>query len=353
MDGAAEVTLLSVLTVVLRHRRLILLFAFVGAVAAAVATLLAPPRYAASARFLPKGRQSGAGGLSALASQIGLSAGAVGEPGQTPDFYAELVLSRAVLGAIVDGPLPVAAGRSVSLADVYGVEGETPTARRDAAIEELGRHVDATAEPKTGTVQLAVSAADAGVAYAVAGRILAQLNEFNLKRRQSQAREERRFAERRLAELRVQQRAAEDRLQLFLQQNREYSNSPALAFEQVRLDRSVSQAQALVTSLSQAYEQARMEEVRDTPVITVIEAPELPARPEPRRTGTKAIIGLVLGTVVGLLVALVRGYFAGLRGTDRSTYGAFEAERREALADLRRPWRVLAFGRGARRTVAS
>lgn len=345
--GAREVTLLTALTVVLRYRGIVMLLAIVGALSAAAVALMAPPSYVVSARFLPKGRQGGSGGLSALASQFGINASVGGDPGQTPDFYAELIQSRALLGAIVDKPVRDVSGRAIMLPAFYEVQGATPVVRRDAAIEEMKKHVAAAAEPKTATVDLDVTARDPGVAHSIAVRVLEQLNEFNLERRQSQAREERRFTERRLADVRAQQRSAEDRLQIFLQQNREYGDSPALTFARERLARDVSQAQTLVASLAQAYEQARMEEVRDTPVITVVEGPELPVRPEPRRTVAKAVIGLVLGVVTGLLIALVRVYFAGLRGTDRSTYAEFEVERREALADLRRPWRVLMPGRSA------
>ncbi len=45
-------------------------------------------------------------------------------------------------------------------------------------------------------------------------------------------------------------------------------------FEHDRLERPVSMRQELVTAMAQAYEQARVDEVRNTPVITVIDQPE-------------------------------------------------------------------------------
>ena len=41
-----------------------------------------------------------------------------------------------------------------------------------------------------------------------------------------------------------------------------------------RLERQVSVRQELVTAMAQAYEQARVDEVRNAPVITVIDQPE-------------------------------------------------------------------------------
>jgi uncharacterized protein involved in exopolysaccharide biosynthesis len=56
--------------------------------------------------------------------------------------------------------------------------------------------------------------------------------------------------------------------------------------------------------LAQAYEQARIEEVRDTPVITVIEAPMLPARPDPRPFGRAIAAGLLCALAVAQTLAV-------------------------------------------------
>src|SRR2546428_650042 len=98
---------------------------------------------------------------------------------------------------------------------------------------------------------------------------LALVNTFNLERRQSRAAQEKRFVETRRTEARDELQVAEDRLKSFLERNRDYRNSPQLVFDQERLAREVALRQQLLTSLSQAYEQARIDEVRDTPVITV------------------------------------------------------------------------------------
>ena len=105
------------------------------------------------------------------------------------------------------------------------------------------------------------------------------LDSFNLETRQPQAASERRFVEERLGQAKDELLDAEDRLLTFLNQNREFQNSSQLSFEHDRLLREVRLRQDVVTSLTESHEQARIEEVRNTPVITIVQAPELPALP--------------------------------------------------------------------------
>src|SRR3712207_7894583 len=62
------------------------------------------------------------------------------------------------------------------------------------------------------------------------------------------------------------------------QRNRDYRNSPELTFQQERLSREVSRVQQLYGRLSEAYEQAKIEEVRDTPVRSEEHTSELQSR---------------------------------------------------------------------------
>jgi uncharacterized protein involved in exopolysaccharide biosynthesis len=96
---------------------------------------------------------------------------------------------------------------------------------------------------------------------------------------------------------------AENRLQSFMQQNRVYNTAPRLSFEQDRLSREVQNRQQIVNVLAQAFEQAKIDEVRDTPVITILDTPETPAAPDSRGLLTKVIFSLFFGAALGALTA--------------------------------------------------
>jgi uncharacterized protein involved in exopolysaccharide biosynthesis len=99
-------------------------------------------------------------------------------------------------------------------------------------------------------------------------------------------------------------RIAENQMQAFLQRNRSIAGSPELTLEQDRLQRAVILRQTILTTLLQRREEARVKEVRDTPVITVVESPQLPVTGEPRRSAMKAIIGSLIAAGFGLVLAL-------------------------------------------------
>ena len=62
--------------------------------------------------------------------------------------------------------------------------------------------------------------------------------------------------------------------------------------------------QQVFGTLTQAYEDARIREVRDTPVIAVFETPSVAAVPQPRGRLKSTFVGLALGGLVGVLLAL-------------------------------------------------
>ncbi len=121
--------------------------------------------------------------------------------------------------------------------------------------------------------------------------------------RQGQAAAERKFVERRLAAAGSDLRAAEDRLQNFLQTNREFARSSELSFQRERLQRDVNLQQQVFTSLTQSLEEVRIREVRDTPVITIVEPPSVKSIPESRRPVPYTVLGLFMGAFVGALLA--------------------------------------------------
>jgi uncharacterized protein involved in exopolysaccharide biosynthesis len=284
--------------------------------------------------------------FSGLASRFGLSIPQ--GTGQSPSFYVELLKSHAILGAVVDTRYTLSPDLGVpggSLIDIYRIRGKTAALRREAAIRHLAQSVSEVASIRTGLVTVTVTAKSATLAQQINQRLLDLVNDFNLKTRQSQAAAERRFTEKRLAEVQQELRQAEDRVQSFLQHNRDYRNSPELLFRYDRLVREVARLQQVYTTLSDAFERAKIEEVRDTPVITVVESPVLPVRPVPRGLVPKGLLGLMAGALLGSLLAFSR---EALQSTDTKEAATFAELRQEVLNDVRRPWRALRTALGAK-----
>jgi uncharacterized protein involved in exopolysaccharide biosynthesis len=205
------------------------------------------------------------------------------------------------------------------LVQLLAIRGSTPMRQRDGAILRVSRLTSALPTLRTGVVSLRVTMPDPRLAADVNRRILELLDRWNLESRQSQAAAERRFTEQRMTEAGQELRQVENRLQEFLQRNRDYQNSPQLSFEHDRLAREIAMRQQVYTTLAQAFEQARIDEVRDTPVLSVIDAPEAPAIPDGRGVVSSAVLGAALGILLGILLVLAKEQVpGGIRSVLRS-----------------------------------
>lgn len=250
--------------------------------------------------------QESTSGLELAASQFGLrlpnTQGSWGTP-----LYVELLSSYMLLKPIAVDTLVVRedGGRKTAVMDLLRVPQLPLPQRTERAVRMLRHKILATEDKRLNAVRLAVSTRWPSVSFDVAERLVRGVNQFNLETRKTQATEERRFVEGRATEAERALREAEDRLQRFMQRNRSIAGSPELTFEQDRLQRDVSLRQSILTSLLQRREEARIREVRDVPVVTVIENPRVPVAAESRRVVMKSVLGWLAATAASLLLGFL------------------------------------------------
>ena len=298
-----EISLWEVLAVLLRRRGIILRTVLVAAVLAAAVTFLRDRTWTTTAQFRPQG-SGGVSELASLASQFGVSVGG-GEDGESPEFYAELLRSREILTAVAGRQFPMDGGE-LPLVDLLEIEADSEALRLARAVKWLEEDaLSVSTGRETGTVTVEVQTRWPQVSRAVADGLLAEIARFNLETRQSQAAAERAFIEERVALAERELRAAEEALQGFLQNNRVIGEFSQAKSEFDRLQREVLLRQQVYTTLVQSYEQARISEVRDTPVLTILQPPFLPPEPDGRGLVLSLALGVVLGGMAGVVLAFV------------------------------------------------
>lgn len=335
------VSLLEVATFLLRHRRLTLWAPMLAALIVGVVLSFTPVTYTSSASFMPQ-QSKFSSSLSGLAAQFGVAVPR-NDQQDSPAFYADLVKSREVLKTVLYAAyaLPSGTGRdSATLMSVLDIRGKTPELRLEKALHEMNRLVSVDLSTRTGIISISVAMPNRVLAQEVAQRLLDEVNRFNLEQRQSQASAERKFTEGRLGELRGELRQAEDSLQQFLQRNVTFANSPALTFQQQRLARVVDLRQAMFTTVAQEYEKARIVEVRDTPVITVIEQPNLPARRDGRGRLRYGLLALIAVGVLGSLAGLAQDYWKRQRTASTPEFGDLSSLMGDTRHDLAGTWAI-------------
>lgn len=339
-EDTTRFTLLELAAVLLRQRRLLITVPLLAASVALVYTLMQPRTYSAVATFMPHTTDRRNVAISGLAAQLGVDIGGT-QPTQSPAFYAELARSHEILHDLVLAVQPALIRDRQALED---------------AIAGMRDRIQITTSPQTGTVRIRVQTQSAALSEIIAVRLLDEINRFNLERRQSQAAAERRFIEARVSEARRDLNLAESRLRDFLAANRVVGNSPHLALQRDRLSREVSLKQALFTTLTEAYEQARIEEVRNLAVITVIERPFRPVRPDSRGLAGRLAVALFVGLVTAMFFALTREAMHRSRTMRPASFAEVREQWQSTLSDLRHPvrvWRALQRRRTAPHVTAS
>jgi uncharacterized protein involved in exopolysaccharide biosynthesis len=311
-DG--EISLLGLAAVLLRWRGRIVIFALVGGLLGLTQGLLSTRVYQSTATFIPQGSEGPASGLAAAVGQLGIRIPSGG--GWGPATYVELFHSRALLAPLVLDTVVVAeqGGKRVAVMDLLGSTSGPLASRVDETIQALGTLVSADEVKSLGAVSVAVTTPWPSVSYALADKLVRGVNQFNLATRKAQSTPEREFIDERVAEAEKNLQGSEERLKDFLQRNR-VSTSPELVLERDRLQRDVQLKMALYTSLLQSREEARIKEIRDTPVITVIEPPRIPVVGQPRGTISKAVLGAFAGGVLAVFLALLSHAIARARRT--------------------------------------
>lgn len=327
-------TLLAFGQAVVQHRRMVLLTFFLTVAVVTAMALARGKAFTADSTFAPE-TQSQMGRAAGLAAQFGFNL--EGAPGsESIFFYAEVIKSRALLRALAtttfpSGGLQERVGKAnAPLYELLDVEGKTPALKTAAAVDRLRREVTVRTDMKSNTVTVITRAPTGPLAIAMNRRLIELLNDYNVTKRRSAASNERQFTSRQLEQDHRELLAAERKLQQFYEQNRQYSNSPQLRIREAQLQRELDLRQQVYSSISEAHEQARINEVRSTPVITLVDPADGSARPT-NRLLPSIVVGILLASVLSLGLVVVLEYARREREEHPMQYRAF----RSALGELR------------------
>ncbi len=331
-NATDDADLLSLLVVIVNHAVRLAVGSLIATVVVFAGLQLVRDQYTARATFVASAGSAGAlGSLGTIAASLGITT----DGGTSPKFYADLAVSDAILLQVLDSTRRDPG--ELNYISVVGLEHRDSLRLRDQALRHLRGHMDVGFDARTGVVSVEVRAVSRELAVQTVQDLLDALNRFNVVGLQTAARAQREFLEERVAQARREFKAARDSLQLFYASNRQFRESPLLMLREADLRQAYTFEQQNVAALELNLEQTRISEVRDTPVLTVLDTPIMPSR----RSGPKR---LLLAVGFGAL------WFAGAIGILALRHGLTQLERQrpEEIAALRGRLRQLA-GRVLRR----
>ena len=336
-----EISLIDLLLVVARYKKLILTTVIAFFAVGFLYALLAPDEYTSSAKVVreisAEGDLSNIGALSALRG-FGLSLGGA-TTGLTPEAYPDITEGREVKLAVVrdtfffpDVGVPMTyveyvrqnqsifgeileiPGKLISL--IKSKPEPSPIRRYDEtiiyltedeelAIKAVSDRVSTNVDLESGLMTIQTTTQDPTLSAELAASFVRHLVDRVRAILTTKARQNLTFIEERFEEAGTELRAAELALANFLDRNTAM-RSATLTTERDRLQRQVSFKTQLYGDLQTQLTQAEIELQKSEPVITVLERPA-PAI-EPSGIGGKVvlIIFVLLGAAIGVAIAFVK-----------------------------------------------
>lgn len=289
---------------------------FIVGVITAVIVLIVPPRFNSTVSFAPEQQSQSPlrslGGFGAIFGQLGLDA--LTNSGQTLAFYRHLAQSDDVLTTVVTTPIPAELDAGAeTLADLWypdEVDREKQIVKAMRRLRNDRMHV--RADDRTGIITISALARDRHLAQWITATAYHELDRYNIAVRRSRAQMRREFLDARVRDAQDSLQAAEAALERFYERNRVFRDSPDLIAREQRLVRNAEARQEIVTALWRELESARVDEVRDTPVLNVIQQPSLSVfRATPRRTRTTILLAM-LGGILAIVLEIGRPWVTNL-----------------------------------------
>src|SRR6266513_1900609 len=261
----------AIIEVVRRWRALLGLPLLCAALGAALALIL-PKQYEGVTIFTPSQQITSSlpSNLQAIASQFGINAQS---NGYSVYFFAQVLRSREALKHVVVDTLSID-DRRVAVLDLLDASGDTPEERIEDGIKSLPDYVTIRTDDQSNLVTLRVLAPSPETAQALVQSFLRAVNTITMASLNTGGSFDWLFAQAQADSAQQALRRAEDALRDFYRANRNFASSPTLQTEEARLQREIQIRRDVYLTLVQQAEAAKLQAVRNTPAITIVQPPQ-------------------------------------------------------------------------------
>ncbi|MBT4635008.1 MAG: helix-turn-helix domain-containing protein [Candidatus Marinimicrobia bacterium] len=245
----------------------------------------------------------GLGQFQSLASNFGMSV-----PSSDQDFnIPDVVKSNLIANKVLKEKWLSRSGAKISLIELWELD-QSPwylfsspnmvdyAFVNEKAIANLLNHVTVTEDRQTGLIKINVTLEDPIIAAQVANYIGEQVQIYIQKGNAAQAAKEKLFISDRLVIVKNELESIELDLKDFKERNRGYDDSPELFMVFSRLFREVEAKKQVYLTLQQQLELSRIEEVKQTPILHILDH----AVPPARKSSPNRALFLALSAIFGL-----------------------------------------------------
>lgn len=279
--------------------------------AAIIISYLLPQYFASTVVILPEASQSklaALGGLSDLASLAGVNVGAEASPTK---LYPVIVKSEAVLKNVIYRKYRTKAFTdSVTLVQLWDGGEENPLLAYETVLRSLRDELDVSLDSKTNVLTVSLLTKEPQLSADIVNAIAHELDVFSRTKRTTNASAQRKWIEGRLTEVKADLENSEIALKDFRENNRRVVDSPDLLLQQGRFIREVEISSALFAELKKQYEVAKIEEIKNIPIVNVMDAGRPAAKNEKPKKAIIAVVFFLLSFFGGIGFVFLRIRYA-------------------------------------------
>jgi uncharacterized protein involved in exopolysaccharide biosynthesis len=161
---------------------------------------------------------------------------------------------------------------------------------------------------KTGILTLSINASEPIFALEVNQALIEVLDTHQRKYIKAKTSDTKQFIEERIIDIEKELMVAEENLKVFRDRNRQIGNSPALQLTQQRFGREVTVLTGVFTTLKQQLETTKIEEVKESDYVIILDAPEIPLQRSKPNKKKMVILAGIFGIGLGLVLAFFREF---------------------------------------------
>ena len=265
--------------------------------------------YVSSAKIMSSGGGNSGSQLQGLAAQFGISAPGGSEGAQW--VYSEIVKSRTLAKSVLKRKFDTNEyGPQKSLLQILTYGDEEPTVSIDT-LEIHGANAligMIEIESQGSFYNLSVSTFEPQFAADLCAVLIEELDRHQREYKTEKVKETRLFIEGRIIDIQKELESAEENLKVFRDRNRQIGQSPALLLEQQRLTRETAVLTGVFTTLKQQLEMTKIEEVKESTLIQVLDPPIAPFHRDSPNRRLSVLLSLILGFGLAVIVAFVKEY---------------------------------------------
>lgn len=237
-------------------------------------------RYKAEITLYPakKDLTQGMGQFQYLAANLGINSSESDQSFNIPD----VVKSRLIAGKAVGQKWITENGKSANLVRLWNFdkkswlfhnysEKQDSTVIKEKAIKKFMKHIDVSEDKLSGLIKISTNFQDPKIASDVANFIGSQVELYIQKENSAQSKKEKLFILDRLTIVKKELKQSEVELKEFKERNRGYEDSPELFMFYSQLFREVEAKKEVYLTLQQQLELARIEEVKQSPILHILD----------------------------------------------------------------------------------